>query len=116
MTSDTEEPIAIHYEGPAPSFGGFDSADFAIDRPGRHVLEVNLRLALDARARFDAALAEAGRSALDADGAQGVLRGLAQLEYGEGEGEVDPPAIRTLRAWDIEPASVDAILTEAGLL
>ena len=48
--SNAEDLIDIEYEGAAPSFGGFDSADFAIDRPGHHILEVNLRLSADARA------------------------------------------------------------------
>ena len=68
--------LEITYEGEAPTFGGYASADFFV-RPARgHSLEVNLGLAADAQAVF-----EARTGALSGDGVQAILRVLAGRVY-----------------------------------
>ena len=114
--SNTEDLIDIQYEGVAPSFGGFDSADFAIDRPGHHILEVNLRLSSDARALFEAALRAAGAPGLDTDGVAKLMRELGQRQYRDLARHDEILAIITLRARDIEASAVNEILSGAGLL
>ena len=119
MTTQTGEPqpgIEVRYEGPAPSFGGFDSADFAIERPNQHILEVNLRLSLDARALFEQALADGGADGLDDSRVQRLLGAIGQTLYPATAEGAEIPAIITLRARDIEPGTISALLTQAGLL
>lgn len=114
--SDARSAVEVEYEGPAPSFGGFDSADFVLDRPHHHRREVNVRLAVDARALLDQALADAGRGPLDAVGAQAVLRALAARLYASVPDPETIPPIVTLRARDVAAWPVRDVLSEAGLL
>ncbi len=114
--SNAEDLIDIEYEGAAPSFGGFDSADFAIDRPGHHILEVNLRLSADARALFEDALRNADAPDLDTSGIASLMRELGQRHYRELAMHNEIPAIITLRARDIDASAVNEILSGAGLL
>ncbi len=108
--SDTEE-IEIAYEGPSITFGGYDAATFLLSRPRQPALELDLRLALDARELF-----EAKASALSDESVQALLRALASHLYRErlAEGQ-EIPAILTVRASHIDPAVIDDILAEAGL-
>lgn len=103
--------LEITYEGEALTFGGYSSADFFVRRSGEHSLEVNLGLAADAQALFEAAT-----GALSGDDVQALLRALAGRVY---PGYIDsgrlPPAILLLRAEDIEAGAVGDILSEAGL-
>lgn len=114
--SDARSEVEVRYEGPAPSFGGFDSADFVLDRPHHHRREVNVRLAVDARALLDQALSDAGRPALDAAGAQAVLQVLARRFYGSVRDPEAIPPIVTLRARDVAAWPAREVLSEAGLL
>ena len=116
QTDETQPAIEVRYEGSAPSFGGFDSADFAIDRPNQHILEVNLRLSADARALFEQALAERGAASLDERGVQSLLVAIGMRRYGAMAAGDLIPAIITLRARDIEAGTISDLLTEAGLL
>ena len=116
QTGERQPAIEVRYEGPAPSFGGFDSADFALDRPNRHILEVNLRLSADARAPFEQALSEGGADGLDEAGVQRLLVAIGMRLYGAiPAGDLIPPII-TLRARDIDAGTISDLLTEAGLL
>lgn len=116
QTGETQPAIEVTYEGPAPSFGGFDSADFAIDRPNQHILEVNLRLSADARALFEQALSEGGADRLDERGVQRLLAAIGGRLYGAtSAGDLIPPII-TLRARDIDTGTISDLLTEADLL
>lgn len=103
--------LEITYEGEALTFGGYSSADFFVRRDGEHSLEVNLGLAADAQALF-----EAQTGALSGDDVQALLRALAGRVYpGYISGGRLPPAILLLRAEDIEAGAVGDILSEAGL-
>ena len=116
QTGGTPPAIEISYEGPAPSFGGFDSADFAIDRPNQHILEVNLRLSADARALFEQALSDGAEDGLDEGSVQRLLVAIGMRRYGAiPANELIPPII-TLRASDIDAGTISDLLTEAGLL
>jgi hypothetical protein len=114
--SNTEDRIEIQYEGAAPTFGGFDSADFAIDRPGHHILEVNLRLSSDARALFETALRAADAPDLDAHGIANLMRELGQRQYRDLARHDEILPIITLRASHIDASAVNEILSGAGLL
>ena len=103
--------LEITYEGEAPTFGGYASADFFVRRASGHSLEVNLGLAADAQAVF-----EARTGALSGDGVQAVLRALAGRVYRDyAAAGRTPPAILLLRAEDIQADAVGDILSEAGL-
>ena len=114
MTSGSDSQtieFEVQYEGAVPTFGGFAAADFILRRPHHPSLECNLGLAQDAQAVF-----EARAGALDAASIQGVLRALARRHYGGlMERDEDIQAIVLLRASDIEPGEVEAILLEAGI-
>ncbi len=103
--------LRVQYEGAAPTFGGFEAADFILRRPHHPSLECNLGLAQDARALF-----EARAGALDDRAIQALLRAIAPRHYSRllARGE-DIPAIILLRASDIDPSEVDAILLEAEI-
>lgn len=119
MTTPTSNPqglIDVRYEGVAPSFGGFDSADFAINRPGHHILEVNLRLSADGRALFEEALRSAGKPALDDRDVAAVMQALGLRQYRALAGQDEILAIITVRARDLSSSTVNEILSEAGLL
>jgi hypothetical protein len=116
QTGETQPAIEVSYEGPAPSFGGFDSADFALDRPNQHILEVNLRLSSDARAIFEQALAEGRADGLDETSVQRLLAAIGMRLYGAIPAGDLIPAIITLRARDIDADTISDLLTEAGLL
>ncbi len=113
MTTPPSETkaVEVQYEGPAPTFGGMDSADFFVRRRHHPSLECNLALSQDARALF----ASRG-GALDDDGVQALLRALAERTYPRlvAEGQ-DIPAIILLRTADIAAGDVNALLSEAGL-
>ncbi len=102
--------LEIRYEGSAPSFGGWDAADFIIVRPHQHSLECNLQLSQDARALFGAKT-----GGVDEEGAQALLRALAARLYARFAAEGEIPAIFMVRASEIDAGDVDAILEEAGL-
>ncbi|MEE9277467.1 MAG: hypothetical protein V3V06_03560 [Dehalococcoidia bacterium] len=102
--------IEVRYEGPAPTFGGYDSADFIIVRPHQARYECNLRLGLDARRLF-----EERTGPLDDEAAQTVLRALAGRLYPRLVEAGEVPAITLVRASDLEASEVEAVLAEAGL-
>lgn len=110
MTTSADD-LTVTYEAEAPTFGGYASADFFVQRPGQHSLEVNLGLAADAQAVFEAKVGP-----LDAAGVQALLRALAQRVYRSFiTAGHEPPAILLLRAEDIDARVVDDLLSEAGL-
>ena len=112
MTTDTSpSAIEITYEAAVPTYGGIDAADFMISRAGQANIECALYLALDARQLFE------GRSGrLEDAQVQRLLQALAASYYSTvvAAGQ-EPPAIATLRAADIDAASVDEMLTAANI-
>ena len=102
----------VRYEGAAPTFGGYDAADFIVRQPHQPALECNLGLAQDARALF-----EERAGALDEEGVQTLLRALAARLYrGRLAKGQEIPAILLVRARDVDRGEVEALLTEAALL
>ena len=109
MTTSADD-LEITYEGEAPTFGGFASADFFVQRSGHPGLEVNLALAADAQALF-----EQPARPLDVSGVQSVLRALAGRVYREYvDAGREPPALLMLRAADIDAGTVSEVLSEVA--
>ena len=109
-SSDAAE-LQVAYESEARTFGGFVAADFILRRPHHHAREVNLGLAQDGQALFEATAGPLAASAL-----QAVLRVLADRVYPAYiEAGQEPPAIVLLRADDIDVDEVGGILAEAGI-
>ncbi len=111
MTTDASATVVVEYEGPAPTAGGPDAADFHIRREGRGSLECALYLALDAKQRFEAAcgpLSEAQTQAL----LRAIAGGLYPALIADG---VEPPAIITMRATDFDDEQFEYTITAAGL-
>ncbi|PZC48393.1 MAG: hypothetical protein DK306_001003 [Chloroflexi bacterium] len=103
--------LTITYEAEALTFGGYAAADFFVQRAGHHSLEVNLGLAADAQALFQAHTAP-----LDNDAVQAILRALAGRVYRTFiDAGHEPPAILLLRAADIDAHVIADILSEASL-
>lgn len=111
MAAASALDLEIRFEGMAPSFGGFDSADFLLHRPHRPQLECNLRLAQDARA-----LVEARTGPLSDRQLAALMLALAERYYPAVMANgAEPPAIETLRARDLERLGLDGALRAAGL-
>jgi hypothetical protein len=110
MTTSADD-LQITYEAEAPTFGGFQAADFFVVRPHHPGLEVNLGIAQDARALF-----EATAGPLDAAQIQAILRALAGRVYRRYvDAGHEPPAILLLRAADIDAATVGETLADARI-
>lgn len=108
---DATVDIRIDYEAAVPTAGGPDAADFHIQRPGQASLECALYLALDARQRFQDACGP-----LDDDQIQALIRALANAWYPTLiQQGVEPPAIYTIRARDLDDELLNAAIDAAGL-
>lgn len=110
-TNASDIEIDIQYEAAVPTAGGPDAADFEIRRPGHATLECALYLALDAKQAFEALCGPMSEAEV-----QAVIRalgdGLYRSQIGAG---LEPPAIQTVRARDLEAEQIDSAIGAAGL-
>lgn len=110
-TNASDIEIDIEYETAVPTAGGPDAADFEIRRPGHATLECALYLALDAKQAFEALCGPLS----DAE-VQAVIRtvgdGLYRSQIASG---MEPPAIQTVRARDLQAEHIDSAISAAGL-
>ena len=102
--------LTVTYQGPVETFGGFDAADFILQRPHQPSIECNLGLAQDARALFESHMGK-----LDDSGIQGLLKVIASRHYlailTRGE---NVQAITLLRASDIQSDEIGEIVRDTS--
>ena len=102
--------LTVTYQGSVPTFGGFDAADFILQRPHQPAIECNLGLAQDARALLESHIGK-----LDDSGIQTLLRVIAARYYlatiTRGE---NVQAITLLRANNIQSDEIEEIVRDTS--